>query len=50
MRDSRKDIARTMHISIKTADRHCTNLMDKLGLHDRVEIARYAIREGLTEP
>jgi len=30
-------------------DRHCANLMDKLDIHDRVELARFAIREGLAD-
>lgn len=47
---SKKDIAANMHRSIKTVDKHVENLMRKLDIHDRVEIARYAIREGLIEP
>lgn len=46
---SKKDIAETMHVSIKTVDAHCQRLMNKLDIHDRVEIARFAIREKLTE-
>mgnify|MGYP003731301599 CR=1 FL=1 len=46
---SKKDIAETMCISVKTVDFHCTRVMDKLDIHDRVELARYAIREGLVE-
>lgn len=45
----KKQIARLMHISSKTVDKHCTNLMTKLNIHDRVELARYSIREGLIE-
>jgi DNA-binding NarL/FixJ family response regulator len=45
----KKDIADTMCVSIKTVDYHCTNLMDKLRIHDRVELARFAIREGLVQ-
>lgn len=44
---SKKEIASTMHISVKTVDNHSTSLMSKLDLHDRVELARFAIREGL---
>ena len=44
---SKKQIASTMHLSIKTVDRHSTNLMSKLGIHDRVKLARFAIREGV---
>lgn len=47
---SKKQIATTMHLSVKTVDRHTANLMNKLDIHDRVELARYAIREGIAEP
>ena len=46
---SKKQIARLLHVSIKTVDRHTANLMAKLEIHDRVELARLAIREGLAE-
>jgi DNA-binding NarL/FixJ family response regulator len=46
---AKKEIARTMHISVKTVDRHSANIMNKLEIHDRVELARFAIREGLAE-
>lgn len=46
---SRKEIAHSMQISRKTVEQHCTHLMDKLDIHDRVELARFAIREGLLE-
>ena len=36
-------------ISEKTVDRHRANILQKLGLHDRVELTRYAIRNGLVE-
>ena len=45
-----KEIARTMHLSEKSIDSHKYRIMNKLGIHDRVELARYAIREGLTLP
>lgn len=44
---SKKEVASTMHLSVKTVDRHCANLMTKLDIHDRVDLARFAIREGL---
>ncbi|MBU6414352.1 MAG: response regulator transcription factor [Planctomycetes bacterium] len=44
---SKKEIASTMHLSVKTIDNHSTSLMTKLDIHDRVDLARYAIREGL---
>ncbi|TVS08974.1 MAG: DNA-binding response regulator [Phycisphaerales bacterium] len=47
---SKKEIAATMHISVKTVDNHSTSLMTKLDIHDRVELARFAIRNGLIEP
>lgn len=46
---AKKEIARTMHISVNTVNRHTTSLMTKLDIHDRVELTRYAIREGLAE-
>jgi DNA-binding NarL/FixJ family response regulator len=47
---SKKEIAPLMHISVKTVDKHVTQLMTKLEIHDRVGISRYAIREGLIDP
>lgn len=46
---SKKEIAQTMILSVKTVERHSCNLMDKLDIHDRVELSRFAIREGLAE-
>ena len=46
---AKKQIARLLHVSIKTVDRHTANVMAKLDIHDRVELARFAIREGLIE-
>jgi DNA-binding NarL/FixJ family response regulator len=45
-----KQIAAMLVISIKTVDRHRTNMLDKLGMRDRVDLTRYAIRRGLIEP
>jgi NarL family two-component system response regulator LiaR len=42
-----KQVAVRMGISIKTVQTHLVHAMDKLEIHDRVELARYAIREGL---
>ena len=42
-------IAEALKISRKTVERHRENLMGKLGMRDRVELVRYAIRRGLTE-
>ena len=46
----KKEIANLLHISTKTVEKHCDHLMDKLDIHDRVKLARYAIREGLAQP
>ena len=46
---SEKDIAQTMHISPHTVHRHTSSLKAKLDIHNRVELARYAIREGLAD-
>ena len=46
---SKKEIAEVIHLAVKTVERHCCNLMDKLDIHDRVELARYAIRGGIVE-
>ena len=47
---SLKDAGRSLHVSYKTADKHKVNLMKKLDIHDRVELARYAIRERIIDP
>ncbi|HPB76798.1 MAG TPA: response regulator transcription factor [Chromatiaceae bacterium] len=47
---AKKEIARLMGLSVKTVDQHCTHLMLKLDIHDRVELALFAIREGLVRP
>ncbi|MGW6268300.1 MULTISPECIES: response regulator [unclassified Streptomyces] len=47
---SSKEIAEMLFISIKTVHRHRENLLHKLGLRNRLELTRYAIRAGLTEP
>lgn len=48
--DSVKEIAKQMHLSQKSVDSHKYRIMNKLGIHDRVELARFAIREGLMLP
>jgi DNA-binding NarL/FixJ family response regulator len=45
-----KEIASILVISVKTVDRHRTNMLGKLGMRDRVDLTRYAIRRGLIEP
>ena len=47
---SSKQIADALVISEKTVERHRANVLEKLGMHDRVELTRYAIRRGLVEP
>ncbi|MFF3950019.1 response regulator [Streptomyces sp. NPDC001902] len=45
-----QEIAGLLFISVKTVERHRANLLQKLGLRDRLELTRYAIRAGLIEP
>ncbi|MGC5561615.1 response regulator [Streptomyces sp. FR-108] len=47
--NSSKEIAEMLFISIKTVHRHRANVLHKLGLRDRLELTRYAIRVGLIE-
>jgi DNA-binding NarL/FixJ family response regulator len=47
---SSRQIASDLVISERTVERHRENILDKLGMHDRVELTRYAIRTGLIEP
>jgi DNA-binding NarL/FixJ family response regulator len=47
---SARRIAETLVISVKTVDRHRANILQKLQLRDRLDLARYAIRSGLVEP
>jgi len=42
-----REIADILNISIKTVDNHRTNLMNKLDIHDRAGLVRYAIRKGI---
>ena len=44
------EIAEMLVISKKTVERHRANMLEKLGMTDRVELTRYAIRRGLIEP
>jgi DNA-binding NarL/FixJ family response regulator len=45
-----RQIAEILHLSEKTVENHRANAMRKLGMRDRVELVRYAIRRGLIEP
>ena len=47
---SNRQIAEALVISEKTVERHRANILEKLGMHDRVQLTRYAIRRGLLEP
>ncbi|KRF15410.1 two-component system response regulator [Nocardioides sp. Soil797] len=47
---SSREIARALTISVKTVERHRENILGKLGMRDRTELTRYAIRVGLIEP
>jgi DNA-binding NarL/FixJ family response regulator len=44
------EIARELVISVRTVERHRENILAKLGMRNRVELTRYAIRRGLVEP
>ncbi len=45
-----RQIAATLNVSEKTVESHRANVLRKLGMRDRVQIVRYAIRRGLIEP
>jgi DNA-binding NarL/FixJ family response regulator len=45
-----EQIAQLLVISPRTVERHRENILSKLGMRDRVELTRWAIRHGLVEP
>jgi len=45
-----KEIAELLVLSIKTVERHRADILHRLGMRDRVDLTRYAIRRGLIEP
>ena len=45
-----EEIGEQLFISKKTVDRHRENVLEKLGMRNRVELTRYAIRRGLVTP
>jgi DNA-binding NarL/FixJ family response regulator len=47
---SSREIAATLVISVKTVEKHRANVLAKLGMRDRTELTRYAVRAGLIEP
>jgi DNA-binding NarL/FixJ family response regulator len=44
-----REIADTLHLAEKTVESHRANILRKLGMRDRVELVRYAVRRGLIE-
>jgi two-component system response regulator NreC len=44
-----REIARTLHLSEQTIHHHRATVMEKLGLHDRVDLLKYAIRRGVVK-
>lgn len=44
-----KEIARRLEISVKTAENHRANILDKLGVRNTAELVRYAVRKGLLD-
>jgi DNA-binding NarL/FixJ family response regulator len=45
-----RQIAETLKLAEKTVESHRANVLAKLGMRDRVELVRYAVRRGLVEP
>jgi DNA-binding NarL/FixJ family response regulator len=50
MGHTNRDIAQSLHLSEQTVHYHRANVMEKLGLHDRVELLRFTVRRGLLNP
>jgi DNA-binding NarL/FixJ family response regulator len=44
-----KEVAAALHLSVKTAETHRTNLMRKLGLHSVADLTLYAVRTGIVQ-
>jgi DNA-binding NarL/FixJ family response regulator len=45
-----KEIARMLNVTVKTAEKHRTQLMQRLGIHEIAGLVRYAVRVGLVHP
>lgn len=45
-----REIAQLLFISVRTVQAHRSNLMEKLGAHDRTQLVKYAIRKGIISP
>jgi DNA-binding CsgD family transcriptional regulator len=45
-----KEAAAVLDVSVKTAETHRTNLMEKLDIHSTAGLVRYAIRRGILQP
>ena len=48
--DSVKEVARKLYLAPKSVEGHKHRIMKKLGIHDRVLLSRYAVRNGLILP
>ncbi len=44
-----KEIADLLHLSVRTVQNHRAHIMEKLGMHDRGELIKYAIQKGIIE-
>ena len=45
--DTHLQIAEILHISVRTVDTHCNNIMKKLDIHDTAGLVTYAIKNGI---